>query len=138
MRTAAYDVPAPSRAELRQFGLVCGLAITVVFGLLIPWLMKRPFPLWPWVPGALLVSGALVRPNALRIVHAPWMRVALLLNRLTTPVVAGVVFFLVISPVGWIMRIAGKDPMTRRFDRGSPSYRVASRNSRPGDMERQF
>jgi hypothetical protein len=140
MRTATHDISAsaPSRTELRRFGLVFGLAITVIFGLLVPWVMRRPYPHWPWVPGALLVSSALVWPNALRIIHAPWMRLALLLNRLTTPVLAGAVFFIVISPVGWIMRITGKDPMTRRFDREAPSYRVLSRNSRPGDMERQF
>ncbi len=138
MHTEAQDVSAPSRGDLRQFGLVTGLAITVVFGLLLPWLLKRPYPHWPWVPGALLVSSALVWPNALRIVHVCWMRLAMLLNRLTIPILAGAVFFLVISPAGWIMRLTGSDPMRRRFDRGTPSYRVPSRNSSPRDMERQF
>lgn len=138
MEAKTHDLNGPDRTALRIFGLVSGATILVLFGLVLPWLLKRPYPVWPWVPGGLLAVSALVLPNALRVIHGPWMRVALLLNRLTVPIIAGAVFFLVISPIGWIRRIAGSDPMARRFDRGAPTYRVQSRVSSPGNMERPF
>jgi hypothetical protein len=138
MRSETDELSRPDRAGLRRFGLVTGLALLLLFGLLLPWLLKRPYPKWPWAPGALLVVSALIAPNALRVIHEPWMRLALLVNRLTTPILAGAVFFLVISPIGWIMRATGNDPMARRFDRDARSYRVPSRVSRPSSMERPF
>ena len=134
----ARHLPSPSRAELRRFGIATGIALVGLLGLLLPWLLKRPLPRWPWALGALLVVAAMISPNALRIIHVPWMRLALLLNRITTPIIAGAIFFLVILPVGWIMRRVGNDPMARRFDRDAPSYRVPSRVSHPSGMERPF
>ena len=132
------DLPKPNCAELRRFGFVTGLALPGLLGLLLPWLLKRPYPRWPWALGALLVVLALIAPNALRTIHVPWMRLALLLNRITTPIIAGVIFFMVIWPVGWVMRRAGRDPMARCFDRGAPSYRVQSKIAHPSSMERPF
>jgi hypothetical protein len=118
--------------------VVIGAACIALFGLLLPWRLRLPYPRWPLVAGGLLLAAALAVPNMLRILYVPWMRLALLLNRLTMPLVAGAVFFLVISPLAWIMRIAGTDPMARRFDREAVSYRVASRNPPPNHMERPF
>jgi hypothetical protein len=138
MRWATHGVPRPDRAGLRHFGLVIGPAVVILFGLLLPWLLGRHYPKWPWAAGVLLVAAALTAPNALRIIYTPWMRIALLLNRLTMPLIAAAVFFLVMTPVAWIMRIAGKDPMARGVDRNAPSYRVPSRSPHSSKMERPF
>jgi hypothetical protein len=138
MHWAGHDFPKPDRAGLRHFGLVTGLTVIGLFGLALPWLLKRPHPQWPWVLGGLLVASALIIPKALRMVYGLWMRLALLLNRLTTPLIAAVVFFLCISPAGWIMRMAGRDPMARRLDHDACSYRVPARNCDPSDMDRPF
>lgn len=138
MHWAACDFPRPERAGLRHFGLVTGLTVIGLFGLALPWLLQRPHPQWPWGLGGLLIALALVMPNALRVVHGVWMRLALLVSRLTTPLIAAVVFFLFISPAGWIMRMAGRDPMARRLDHDAPSYRVPARDCDPSDMDRPF
>ena len=137
-RAAAHEVPQLDRAGLRQFGLTTGVGLAVLFGALLPLLLKRPYPWWPWVAGAILVVGALTAPNALRLIYTPWMRVAMLINRITTPIIGGTVFFLVITPVAWIMRIVGNDPMARRFDRAAPSYRVKASKPHSSSMERPF
>lgn len=66
------------------------------------------------------------------------MKFGLLLNRITTPIVLGVVFYLVIFPIGLIVRLTGRDPMTRNFDDGAASYRVESKKPRRGNTERPF
>jgi hypothetical protein len=50
----------------------------------------------------------------------------------------GLVYCLVITPVAFIMRIAGKDPMARRFDTSAKSYRILSKKAPKDQMERPF
>ena len=53
------------------------------------------------------------------------MRFGLLLSRITTPLIMGVVFFLLITPVALILKVLRKDAMKRRLD-DSESYRIDS------------
>jgi membrane-associated phospholipid phosphatase len=138
MRPTAHAWPLTGKIGPRQPGLLIGAGVSVVFGLLLPWALRRPYPKWPWEAGALLVIAALLAPNALRRILEASARVGLLLNRFITLLIAATMFLLVITPAGWIMRIAGKDPMARRFDRDAPSYRVPSTKRDAGSMERPF
>ena len=44
----SLTIPELDRAGLRQFGLLMGGFVALVFGLLLPWLFERTLPLWPW------------------------------------------------------------------------------------------
>jgi fatty acid desaturase len=72
--------------------------------------------------GGVLAALALAAPAVLRPVYRVWMGLALVLGFVMTRVILTLVFFLVITPVGWIMRVLGKDPLHRRFDRSAASY----------------
>jgi hypothetical protein len=136
MADLRHEIPELDRAGLRQFGLVTGGIVASLFGLLLPWLFERPWPLWPWVVFAILAVWALAGPSSLRPVYRAWMRFGLLLSRVTTPVILGIVYFMVIAPAGFLMRVAGKDPMRRRLDENTLSYRVQSRKGK--HMEKPF
>mgnify|MGYP003659674533 FL=1 len=123
---------------LREFAFVTGALSAGLFGVFFPWLFNAAYPVWPWLLGAVLVTWGMVAPKTLRPVYRGWMRVGLLLNRVTTPLVLGLVFYLVIFPVGFIMRLTGRDPMARRFDDGLESYRVPSVKPKRENMERPF
>ncbi len=112
---------------LREFAFVTAGLFSVLFGLLLPWLFNATYPTWPWLLGAVLAAWGILAPTTLRPVYRGWMTFGLLLNRVTTPLVLGIVFYLVIFPIGLIMRMSGRDPMSRNFDDGADSYRVASR-----------
>lgn len=74
----------------------------------------------------------------MRPVYRGWMRFGLLLNRVTTPLGLGIVFYLVVFPIGFIMRLTGWDAMTRRLDDSVESYRVASAKPKRENAERPF
>jgi hypothetical protein len=95
-------------------------------------------PHWPWIIGGALGLWALIGPASLRPVYYYWMRLALGLSRLTTPLILGVVFVLVILPVALVMKLVRRDPMTRRFDESTLSYRVPSLKAPPDHMEKPF
>jgi hypothetical protein len=129
-------VADPSRDDLRKFGLTMGAIIAVLFGLALPWLWGRPFPLWPWGLAAVFVGWALLAPRSLRLVYHVWMKFGQLISRITTPVILAIVFFLVITPIGVLRRWFSSDPLRRHYDHGAQSYRVASNPVK--NMERPF
>jgi len=133
----AHLIPELDRKGLREFGLVTGGILVALFGLLIPWLLGRAFPLWPWIVMAVLAVWSLAAPLSLRHVYRLWMRFGLVLSRITTPLILGIVFYLLLTPMGLLRRLFGSDPMARKFD-GSDSYRVSSRQAPRKNLERPF
>jgi len=133
-----HDIPELDRKGLREFGLTTGGIFASLFGLVFPWVLGRPYPLWPWVLGGLLVVWAGVAPASLRGPYRLWMRGAMLLSRVTTPVLMSVIFFLVITPTALLMRLVAYDPLTRRFDPTAKSYRLPPRHAPKTHMEGPF
>ena len=129
---------APGPHALRAFGLVLGAMFAAIFGLLLPAVLGRPWPLWPWLVLAALAAWALVHPASLRLPHAAWMRIGHVLGAVNNRILLGLVFFLMITPVGLLRRLFGKDPMQRRFDPKAASYRATSARRPPSSMERPF
>lgn len=132
-----HAIPELDRKGLREFGLVTGGILVALFGLLIPWLLGRSFPLWPWLVLSVLAVWALAAPLSLRPVYRLWMRFGLLLSRITTPIILGIVFFLVITPMGLVRRVFAHDAMARKFD-DSETYRVPSRKAAIKNLEKPY
>ena len=103
-----------------------------------PWLLDLEWPAWPWVIALLLWALALIRPSWLRWVYRAWMRFGLLASRVMTPLVLGIVFFVMIAPMAMVMRLIGKDPMQRSHESGLQSYRVQSSKSPREKLEKPF
>ena len=118
--------------ELRSFGLSTGAMVAVLFGALIPWIWDLKYPAWPWVFLAVLGLWAIVMPKSLRPVHRLWMRIGLLISKVTTPIILGIVFFLVIVPIGLVSRIFRRDPLNRQFDTDAGTYRI-EKDSQPAE-----
>ncbi len=135
---AHVAIPELDAAGLRRFAFVTGGIVAVLFGLGFPWLLDFAIPLWPWVLAGVLAAWGLIAPASLRPVYRGWMRFGLVMNRIVSPVVLGAVFFLVICPVGILMRLLGRDPLSRELDRAAESYRVSSRKPSRESMERPY
>ncbi len=133
-----HEIVELDRKGLRDFGLVTGGIVALLFGLFFPWLLDNRIPLWPWVIAGVLSVWGLAAPMSLQPVYRLWMKLGLLLSRVTTPIILGIVFYLLIWPMGLAMRIFGRDPMARQLDSASKSYRVASHKAPKENMERPF
>lgn len=131
-------IPELDRKGLRDFGLTTGAAVIVIFGLFFPWLLDLAWPTWPWLIAAALASLALAQPLWLRPVYRAWMHFGLLASRVMTPLVLGIVFFAMISPMAMVRRLFGNDPMERALDPNRKSYRVQSKKSPREKLERPF
>ena len=138
MSALLHPIPELDSGGLRRFALSTAAIVAVLFGLLLPWLFDFRIPLWPWPLAAVLAIWGLIAPRSLRPVYRHWMQLGLLISRVTTPIVLGLVFILLFLPVGLMMRLAGHDPMKRRFEPNSPSYREPSRPATPESMKNPF
>ena len=138
MTREAHQIPKLDTAGLKRFGLTMAGVIAVPFGLLLPFLFSYRFPIWPWPVAGVFLVWALAAPGSLNEVYRPWMRLGLALNRVVTPIIMGLVFFVVITPASFIMRIIGRDPMARRFDPDASTYRQPKQKSPKEKLERPY
>lgn len=122
----------------RSFGLTFAAAGVIIA--LWPSLHGEP-PRWWFLPAVVgLTAISMVAPHLLAPLNRAWLRVGLLLNRVVSPILLGVVFYGVIAPIGTVLRAAGKNPLQLRFEKSTPSYWILRTppGPPPKSMTRQF
>ena len=125
-----------SPAEGRKFGITVGVAFLVLASLLYIWRHQETAGAITGVFGVLLVVAALAVPTHLGPVRRAWMGLAHAISKVTTPIFLGIVFFIVITPIGLLMRLVGKRSLVHREQNGS--FWVAPVSGGRSNMERQF
>ena len=126
------------RKELRQFGYTMGIVLGV-FGGLFLWRGKEWYSYFVAL-SVLFFFLALVFPLLLKPIHKLWMSLAVLLGWFMTRVILSVLFYVVITPIGFIMRMSGKDLLNRKIEKGSESYWIVRKKVAHNreDYEKQF
>ena len=118
------DTPEQKRKQLRNFGLLVG----GVFALIGFWQLYRgqheTARTILWVLGGFLIGFGAVAPTLLAPIHAAWMKFAFVLGWVNSRIILGVIFFLMITPIGLVVRIFRRDALERRIDRNATSYWV--------------
>lgn len=110
-----------------------GIVFAAVFALIgvVPWTFGGVLRLWALAIGALFLALALLAPSLLAPLNRVWTKLGLLLHRVVSPVVLGIMFFLVITPLGLLMRVLGKRPLRLGFEREARSYWIERRPPGP-------
>jgi hypothetical protein len=113
-----------SSEELRQYGYTMAL-MCFVFAIVSLW--KRDFvfsnaSIILSVLGGIFTLFALVAPLKLQGVEIVWMKFGEKISSVMTPVILSLTFFIIITPIGLLMRLFGKDLLQLKVDRASKSY----------------
>jgi carbamoyltransferase len=118
----------------RQFGLTVGAAF-LALGLLAWWRGRMATGLVLSTPGGVLGLGGLLVPARLGPIDRGWRAVGEAISRVTSPLFLGIVYFLVLTPVGWLRRTLGSNPLIARVT----EFGYWQARPRPrSDMARQF
>jgi len=123
---------------LRNFGLSFGAVVAILFGLFFPWLLELAYPRWPWLLWMGITVWSLVAPLTLRPFYRLWMCLGIVLSKITTPVILGVVYFLIITPTGLIAGLFRQDPMRRDCGEQCESFWQDAEQKPPEHMENPF
>ena len=127
---------AVSKGELRKFGLTVG-GVFLVLGTISWYRGHTVAPRVMWALGVGLVVPGLLLPGVLGPVQTAWMRMATVIGEVNSRIILTALFFLVLTPLGWIVRRFG-DPL-RRASKGSSDWiRRAPAPVDPERYERQF
>ena len=127
----------PDAKELRNFGLLIG-AIFSCIGLWPMLFREEPLRLWAVMTGSLLILAGTLAPTWLSPIHRGWMWIGHVLGWMNTRILLAVIFYGLITPIGIVFRVLGKDTMRQAFSDTSSTYRV-NRQARPAShMKFQF
>jgi hypothetical protein len=111
----------------RSFGGLFSAAF-LVFGLW-PLYHGNAARVWCLALGGAILLVTLFRPSLLHWPNLVWGKVGILLGRVVNPVITGILFYLVFTPLAMILRWRGKDLLHLRFDPDAKSYWMARHES---------
>ena len=124
--------------ELKDFGLIMAGMLILMFGLVLPWLFSYSTPYWPFVAAFGFAVVALLKPLLLGPVNRVWLKISDFLGWVNTRLVMGVIFFLLIVPIGLIMRLFNKDPLNNEWSAVAKSYRIITKVRDKDHLEKPF
>jgi len=125
--------------KLREFGLLVG-GVLGLFACLFWWREKPFYPYLFAVSLALIFCGALL-PRVLKPIYVAWMTAALLIGWVMSRVLLSLVFYLIVTPIGFLARLMGKDFLDLKFKDDKESYwipRESLSKLTQSDFEKQF
>ena len=118
----------------RSFGLVF-FAFFLIIGLW-PIFEYEDIRIWSIIAAFIFLILGILDSKYLTPLNRFWMKFGLFLGKIISPIVMGIVFFLVVTPIGIIMKIFRKDLLNIRYNKNQ-SYWVYRKN-KFGSMKRQF
>lgn len=120
--------------ELRKFGLVLACVI------LLAWLLVSPDMPWSWLIAleAAVIGAAVVLPEFLMPAYWILTKFGLAISRVLNPLILAVVFYLLVTPMGVVMRVFGYDPLRLKKAETGDSFRISALNDSINDFNRPF
>ncbi len=127
-----------SKKDLRNFGMMVGDTLLVLGGILY-WLDKAVFPYFLFLGAGLFLCG-LLAPAILKPIQKVWMMVAVIMGWIMTRVILSILFYLVVSLIGLIGRLLGKQFLDMKIDKSRNSYwnYRDKKEFESSDYERQY
>ena len=119
----------------RSFGIVFFIVFIIIS--LWPLTYDSQIRVWSMFIAIVFLILGLINSKLLTPLNRIWFKFGILLGALVAPIVMGIVFFLVVTPIGLFMRIMGNDLLNRKKDKKKETYWI-KRDKPIGTMKRQF
>lgn len=126
------------KKDLRNFGIVIGIALSVL-GFLLLWRGKETYSYFFILSAAFLLFG-LVLPNLLKPFQKAWMTLAVILGWFMTRLILFILYYFVFTPISLFSRLFGKQFLDLKTDKAQKSYWI-KREAGPSNVknyEKQF
>ena len=126
------------KKDLRSFGVIIGIIFLLVAGFLF-YREKESFQIFLYIAGAFIGFGLII-PIILKPIYIVWMTFAVILGWFMTRVILSLLFYVIITPIGVVLRIFGKDflELKKQAVQGSYWNQRDSNLEKNQNYEKQF
>ena len=118
----------------RSFGIVFFIIFFLIA--LYPLLSDQEIRLWALIISAIFLILGLLKSKLLTPLNKLWFRFGIFLGKIITPIMMGIIFFIVVTPIGLIMRLIGKDLLNLKYNK-EKSYWI-EKDGPKSKMKNQF
>ena len=118
----------------RSFGIVFFIIFFLIA--LYPLLSDQEIRLWALIISAIFLILGLLKSKLLTPLNKLWFRFGIFLGKIITPIIMGIIFFIVVTPIGLIMRLIVKDLLNLKYNK-EKSYWI-EKDGPKSKMKNQF
>tara|TARA_B100000929_G_C15162400_1_gene302152 strand:+ start:98 stop:481 length:384 start_codon:yes stop_codon:yes gene_type:complete len=118
----------------RSFGIVFFIFFLIIS--LYPILYSGNIRIWSLLISIVFLILGLLNSNLLTPLNKIWLKFGLLLSKIISPIVMGIIFFLVVTPIGFLMKLLNKDILKLKYNKNK-SYWI-DKNEPKSKMKNQF
>ena len=118
----------------RSFGIVFFIVFFLIA--LYPLINNEDIRIWSLIISLIFLILGLINSRILNPLNKLWFKFGILLGKIVSPIIMGIIFFLVVTPIGFIMRIFGKDLLNLKFN-SNKTYWIEKKDSK-SSMKKQF
>ena len=121
----------------RKNNITFGILFFIFFLIvrLYPLISNEPIRIWSIIVSLVFLTVTIIKPNLFTFLNKLWIKFGILLGKIISPIVMGLVFFFVVTPIGIFVKILKKDVMSLK--RGESSYWI-TREDKIQSMKKQF
>ena len=118
----------------RSFGIVFFVVFLLIA--IFPLANSGDIKIWSLIISSIFLILGLLKSNILTPLNRIWFKFGIFLGKIVSPLVMGVIFFFVVTPIGLIMRVLGKDLLNLKYNLNK-SYWIEKRGPK-SKMKNQF
>tara|TARA_B100000886_G_C20382950_1_gene474736 strand:+ start:134 stop:523 length:390 start_codon:yes stop_codon:yes gene_type:complete len=118
----------------RSFGIVFSIVFLLIA--LYPLINGENLRLWSLIISIVFIVLGIINSNLLKPLNKLWFKFGLLLGKIISPFVMGIIFFIVVTPIAILMRLLRKDLLNLKFNKNN-SYWI-QKSGPKSKMKNQF
>ena len=126
------------KSDWKKFGITMGIILTII-GFFLLWEKNNYFEYSFFLAAAFFIPG-LFLPSVLKPVYKAWMALSVVMGFIMTRVIMVIIFYLIVTPLGLIASLTGKNFLDMKIDKSVKSYWIVKEKMQKvkADYERQF
>ena len=118
----------------RSFGIVFFVVFLLIA--LYPLINNHELRLWSLVVSLIFLILGLLNSKILAPLNKLWFKFGIFIGKIIAPLIMGIIFFLVVTPIGFLMRLFGQDVLNLKYNKNK-SYWI-EKNGPKSKMRNQF
>jgi hypothetical protein len=119
----------------RSFGIV--FFAVFLFIALYPITYSEDIRIWSLIISFIFIILGLLNSKILTPLNKSWFKFGVILGKIISPIIMGIIFFLVVTPIGLIMKVLGKDLLKLKYNKKDNTYWI-EKNGPKSKMKNQF